>query len=77
MEIGCLTVNSHPTLSQHRRDYTGDSDPFCAEGENKARLAGGRQEAAEETGASPGGCRVLLSGPSPLHQKMALYRLND
>lgn len=47
MEIGCLTINSHPIISQLRRDYTGDSDPFRAEGENKARLAGGRQEAAE------------------------------
>ena len=47
-EIVCLTIHTHPAISRHRWACTRDSDPFCAQGRNKAGLAGRRRETAKE-----------------------------
>lgn len=47
-EISCLTINIHPERPSTDEGYTGHSDPFCAEGKNKAGLAGKRHVTAKE-----------------------------
>lgn len=47
-EMFCLTIHTHPAISRHRWACTRDSDPFCAQGRNKAGLAGRRRETAKE-----------------------------
>lgn len=47
-EISRLTINTQPACPSTNAGYRGDADPFCAEGKNKAGLAGKRHVTAKE-----------------------------